>query len=489
MQYLTQDSEIIGKINELTSAKILWVDTEIADWYTEYPRLSIIQVLTKPSSTESHVYILDVLDKHHLASYFINQIMINPQIEKVFHNASFDLKYLGNIDARNVTCTLKIARKISKQVLGVSNLQLKTLATELCKFSDVDKEEQSSDWGRRPLTQKQLKYAAMDTVYLAAVHQRLLNSKSHVLTSVIEVVPSSVQPAGKPESLTPNKLRLAFECPRLFYLNHHFGGSTLFVPTEEIVGTGQFHELVDELIDLLLNKPDLTEIFSPSASELVVEEIADSIQQLYYKKIFYAYLQKSTNKNSNLAQPLLKVWQGLKELILHFAELLVINRHYCSAETVICETFIIEDRKLEHYFNLPNNSQQRVLGRYDYLVFNFELKRLCLIEFKTYQPVDLSAQLAQVAVYSYMMWLYKKAPVDSAVYCILPFQEYYYTWEQLEHIAHELIPRKLQQMQQWLSWREESPNPPPATIQPHLCKICPQQQKCQSYFRGSSQNA
>ncbi|RUT02804.1 hypothetical protein DSM106972_057240 [Dulcicalothrix desertica PCC 7102] len=488
MQYLTGSIEIITKINELTSAKILWVDTEIADWYTEKPRLSIIQVLTKANDAASQsVYIFDVLDKHDLISYFINQIMINPQIEKVCHNASFDLKYLGSIDAQNITCTLKKARRISKEVLQVSNLQLKTLATELCNFSDVDKEEQGSDWGRRPLTQKQLKYAAMDTVYLAAVHQRLLAfSKANVLTPVIEVAPSSTQPVEKPKSLTPNKLRLAFECPRLLYLNHHFGGSTLFLQTEDVIDISQFHNLVDELINLLLNKPDFIELFRPSASELVVEQIAHNIQQLYYNRIFYAYLQKATSKDSKLAQPLLKVWEGLKKLIISFAELLIINRNYCDAENVISETFIVEDRKLEHYFNLPDNSQLRVLGRYDYLVFNFDLNRLCLIEFKAYQPVDLSAQLAQVAVYSYMLSQNKKAPVDSVVYCILPFKEYYYSWEQLEHIAHELIPRKLEQMQQWLTWRAPLPNPPPATIQPHLCQICPQQQKCQSYFGGSS---
>lgn len=486
MQYLIGSIEIIAKINELTSAKVLWVDTEIADWYTENPRLSIIQVLTEASDTVSQsVYIFDVLDKHDLISYFINQIMINSEIEKVFHNASFDLKYLGSIDARNITCTLKKARKISKEVLQVSNLQLKTLATELCNFSDVDREEQGSDWGRRPLTQKQLKYAAMDTVYLAAVHQRLLKfSKSNVLTSIIEVAPSSVQSAEKPKSLTPNKLRLAFECPRLLYLNHHFGGSTLFFQTENVVDIGQFNNLVDELINLLLNKLDFAELFSPSVLELIPEQIADSIQQYYYQRIFYAFLQKATNKDSSLAHPLLQIWEGLKELILHFAKLLVTNRRYCSAESVIHKTFITEDRKLEHYFHLPDDSQLRVLGRYDYLVFNFELNRLCLIEFKAYQPVELSAQLAQVAVYSYMLSQRKKAPVDSVVYCISPFKEYYYAWEQLEYIAQEIIPRKLQQMQQWLTWRAPSPNPPPATIQPHLCKICPQQQKCQSYFRG-----
>lgn len=494
MQYLISSNEIRAQIDKLTLLKTLWLDTEIADWSTNYPRLSLIQVLvgTDTDTKSQSVYILDVLDKDDLAAYFIQQIMVNPQIEKVFHNASFDLKYLGGKSAQNVTCTLKIAQKITKNVLRVSNLQLKTLATELCKFSDVDKEEQGSDWGRRPLTQKQLQYAAMDTVYLAAVHQALLKfSKSNILNSIFDMAPSSRESVEKPQSLslTPTKLRTAFECPRLFYLKERFGGNTLFLPPENVVGIGQiFHDLADELINLLVNKP-YTDIFKSAASELVLEEVASNIQQLYYNKIFYSYLQQSIKKDSNLAQPLLKVWQGLQGLIRRFAELLVINRRYCNAESVIRETFVTEDRKLEHYFTLPDNLQLRVAGRFDCLVFNFETKRLCVIEFKTYQPVDPSAQLAQVAVYSYMMWQKKKAPVDSAVYCVLPeFKEYQYPWEQLENTVHQLIPYKLQQMQQWLTWEPPSPNPPPATVQPHLCKICPQQQKCQSYFAGTSQN-
>ncbi|BAZ17820.1 cell division FtsK/SpoIIIE [Calothrix sp. NIES-4071] len=491
MQYLITSNEIRSQIDELSLLKTLWLDTEIADWSTNYPRLSLIQVLVNTDTASQSVYILDVLDKHDLAAYFIQQIMVNSQIEKVFHNASFDLKYLGGKSAQNITCTLKIAQKISKNVLMVSNLQLKTLATELCKFSDVDKEEQGSDWGRRPLTQKQLQYAAMDTVYLAAVHQALLKfSKSNIVNPIFDMAPNSRHSAETQSlSLTPTKLRTAFECPRLFYLKERFGGNTLFLPPENVVGIGQiFHDLADELINLLINKP-YTDIFKSAASELVVEEVAYNIQQLYYNKIFYSYLQKSINKDSNFAQPLFKVWQGLQGLIRRFAELLVINRRYCNAESVIRETFVIEDRKLEHYFNLPDNSELRVAGRFDCLVFKFETKRLCVIEFKTYQPVDPSAQLAQVAVYSYMMWLRKKAPVDSAVYCVLPeFKEYHYPWEQLENTVHQLIPYKLQQMRQWLTWAPPSPNPPPATIHSHLCKICPQQQKCQSYFVSDNQN-
>lgn len=488
MHYLTEATEIRTQIAKLSSAKTLWLDTEIADWNTPYPKLSLIQVLANPTDSRAEsVYILDVLYKPDLAAYFINQIMVNPQIEKLFHNASFDLKYLGGQLAQNVTCTLKLARKITREVLQVSNLQLKTLAAELCQFSNVNKEEQGSDWRQRPLSQKQLQYAAMDTVYLAAVHRRLLEiSNPNIINNIFDMVSNgSKKSTEKSEnsSLNATKVRVAFECPRLFYLNQRFGGNTLFLPRNTHTGIGKaFHQLADDFV-IATYEPRFQDLFKPSAAQLQVEEIASGMQQLFYELKFYPYLEQVVKKDANQAQALLQVWQGLQRLIKRFAELLIVNRRYCDAETVIRKTFITEERSLEYYFNLPDGTQQRVGGEFDCLVYNFELKRLCVVEFKTYQPADPSAQLAQVALYSYMLWQKKKVAVNSAVYCVLPeFKEYQYTWEQLENTVHQLIPYKLQQMQQWLSWEPPSPNPPPPTTQPYLCEICPQQQKCQTYF-------
>jgi ribonuclease D len=174
MPYLTAANDIKAHIAKFSQAKILWVDTEIAD-YKSNPRLSLIQVLADSTdSTGDATFLLDVLDQPELAKDFINQIMVNPNIEKVLHNASYDIRFLGNDDAQNVTCTLKMARKIPAYILPLPNRQLKTLIETLCGIAYVDKTEQSGDWAKRPLTQKQLEYAKMDAVYLAGVHRRLL---------------------------------------------------------------------------------------------------------------------------------------------------------------------------------------------------------------------------------------------------------------------------------------------------------------------------
>ena len=482
MHYLTEASEIYNQISQLSLSKTLWIDTEIADWYTDKPKLALIQVLADYTDlTGESAYIFDVLDKPDLAVYFINQIMVNPQIEKVFHNAGFDLKYLGKELAENVTCTFKIARKITKEVLETTNLKLKTLAAELCQFSHVDAEEGTSDWGKRPLTQKQLNYAAMDTVYLATVHYRLLEISN---PDVISRVFNMVDHKSENSSLTPTKVRLAFECPRLFYLNHHFNCKAIFSPKNTPGGVGNvFHKLADDFINLLLIEPGFKNLFNPSTTQLNVDKITSEIQQLFYQIKFFPYLQNTIVQDGSKAPVLLQVWQGLQGLIKKFTELLVINRRYCSAETLISNTFISGERNLEHYFDLPNGTKQLIRGEFDCLVFNFELKRLCMVEFKTYQPVDLAAQLAQVSLYSYMLSKQKKTPIDSAVYCVLPeFKEYKYSWEQLENTVHQLIPHKLLQMQNWLSWESPNPNPPPMTTEPYLCEICPQQQKCQTFF-------
>ncbi len=173
MPYLTAANDIKALIAKISQAKILWVDTEIAD-YKSNPRLSLIQVLADSTdATGDAAFLLDVLDQPELAKIFISQIMVNPDIEKVLHNASYDIRFLGNDDAQNVTCTLKMARKIPAYILPLPNRQLKTLIETLCGIAYVDKTEQSGDWAKRPLTQKQLEYAKMDAVYLVGVHRRL----------------------------------------------------------------------------------------------------------------------------------------------------------------------------------------------------------------------------------------------------------------------------------------------------------------------------
>lgn len=184
MSYLDCPTAIRDRIAQYRQSPRLWLDTEVADCFTPSPRLSLIQVATVAEMQDAVV--LDVLDRPELVEEFIETIMADRSIEKVFHNAAFDLRFLGKQRANNVTCTLKLARSLPKELLPVENHKLKTLAEYIIPAADVDKSEQASDWGRRPLRSGQLHYARMDVVYLGLVHQGLLAVQSLVAASAAQ---------------------------------------------------------------------------------------------------------------------------------------------------------------------------------------------------------------------------------------------------------------------------------------------------------------
>ena len=482
--YLTQATEIKGAIDTLALETILWVDTETADWKTKYPKISLIQVLINPDDrTGESAYILDVLDRPQLVAYFLQKIISNPKIEKVFHHASYDLKFLGKKQAKNITCTYQLARKISKKRLGTSNLKLKTLAVELCGFTQIDCEPQSSDWRRRPLSEKQLHYAKLDTVYLAHVHRQLLEFIAPKYTQTEEEIFVPTAKLNDP-SFSVTNVRVAFECPRLFYLERRFGGKTVFLPKTQYAAIGNpFHQLAQKFVELAIADTRFRSLLTPAAEQLQAEEVAQEMQQLFYTIEFYPYLQSVVGEKPHLAPTLYQIWQGVCGLIRHYAQLLVANRYHCHADTILPQTFVDRELRVQAQFKLPDGTTQLVRGQFDSLVYDVANRRLCAVEYKTYQAADLSAQVAQVALYAYMLQQQKRKPVDAAVYCVLPeFRAYQFPWEELDRTVHQLIPHKLAQMRQWLAWEPPQPNPPPPTSQSKLCEICPQQQKCQGYF-------
>ncbi len=486
MFYLTKPDEITLIIDKLALSKILWLDTETADWQTSKPKISLIQASDDVTDiTGVKAYVLDVLEKPELVAYFINKIMANSKIEKVFHNASYDLRFLGKEQAKNVTCTLQLARRLKrsfKEVFQLPNLKLKTLAEELCGFSNVDKTEQSSNWRQRPLTKSQLEYANLDSVYLAQIHRRLLEISNPVKLENMKKVANS-------HSFSVTKVRVAFECPRLFYLGDRWGGNMMFLLGENSskIGT-QFHQLADNFAFIAKQETRFSLLFKPDVEQLDVSAIAQQMQQLFYELSFFPYLKATLQTNPGKVTALYQLWEALKGLIHHWAKLLIQNRYYCSYTDVISKTLIAIKPAVKHSFQLADGKQQLVQGRFDSVVYDFENHRLCVVEYKTYPAIDKSAQLAQVALYSYMLKEKLGVTIDSAVYSVLPnWEELTFTWDELEKTIHQLIPQKLQQMRQWRAWDAPQPNPPPPTTQPDLlCNICPQKTKCQSFFEVKS---
>ncbi len=103
----------------------------------------------------------------------LKALLENPSIEKVFHFARFDIAALAtglNIEVNPIFCT-KVASKLGRTYTprhGLKDLVMELVGVEL------DKQSQSSDWGRvEDLSKDQLTYAANDTRYLLQARNQL----------------------------------------------------------------------------------------------------------------------------------------------------------------------------------------------------------------------------------------------------------------------------------------------------------------------------
>ncbi len=151
---------------ELSSEKVLAFDTEADSFYHYFDKTCLVQVATR-----RQIYLIDPLalgGPSELAP--LGPIFASPEIRKIFHAAEYDLFVLKR------DCSFQFQglfdTMISAQLLGYPSVGLAGLAE---RHFDVKlpKDEQRSDWSARPLSQRQLNYAAADVLYLIPLAERL----------------------------------------------------------------------------------------------------------------------------------------------------------------------------------------------------------------------------------------------------------------------------------------------------------------------------
>ena len=142
------------------------IDCEFMGLNVERDRLCLVQI----SNGNNDAHIIQ-LDKEKYNAPNLKKLLIDRNINKIFHYARSDLlfikKYL-NVDVENVNCT-KIMSKIARSYSDKHGL--KDLIKEFIGL-DVSKHLQTSDFGGN-LSDKQLQYCAKDVIYLHKIFQEL----------------------------------------------------------------------------------------------------------------------------------------------------------------------------------------------------------------------------------------------------------------------------------------------------------------------------
>ncbi|WP_310650188.1 ribonuclease D [Colwellia sp. MB02u-6] len=161
-----EDSEQLHLVcQRYSQASILAIDTEFVRTRTLYPKLGLIQI--NDGKTLALIDPVALLD---LSPFW--QLLENPNVQKVLHACSEDLEVFltaGNCQPLNLIDSQIIMSFLGHGIsMGYAAMIAHYTGIEL------DKSESRADWMKRPLTQKQLSYAAADVEHLFDILPRLM---------------------------------------------------------------------------------------------------------------------------------------------------------------------------------------------------------------------------------------------------------------------------------------------------------------------------
>lgn len=151
----------------LSFGNIVAIDTETLGLRPQRDRLCLVQL----SSGDGTAHLVQ-LKQGDYAAPNLKKLLADPAVTKLFHFARFDVgvmyKYLGVVTTP-IYCT-KIASRMARTFTG--HHSLKTLCKDLLGV-DLDKQQQTTDWGADTLTPEQMNYAASDVLYLHRMKDEL----------------------------------------------------------------------------------------------------------------------------------------------------------------------------------------------------------------------------------------------------------------------------------------------------------------------------
>ena len=162
--YITRQHQFDLALNYLKNCKNIAVDTESSGFYTYESEICLIQI----SSGNEH-YLIDTLCGLKLDA--LNDLFSSNRHTIIFHASASDITELRRIypyEFKNIFDTF-----LSAKLLGLESCGLAALVEKFLGIT-MKKTEQKSNWKKRPLTESQLDYAHLDTVYLEALMEKML---------------------------------------------------------------------------------------------------------------------------------------------------------------------------------------------------------------------------------------------------------------------------------------------------------------------------
>jgi len=165
MHVITTTQELAGAVAALEKSDFVTVDTEFIRETTFWPELCLIQ-MAAPGVT---VLVDPLAAGMDLKPFF--DLMANEAVTKVFHAARQDIEIvfnLGRLIPHPVFDT-----QVAAMVCGFGDSVSYEQIVQKVTGEQIDKSSRFTDWRARPLSDKQLVYAAADVTHLIEVYKYL----------------------------------------------------------------------------------------------------------------------------------------------------------------------------------------------------------------------------------------------------------------------------------------------------------------------------
>ena len=165
-EMIDRASDLESLAKDLLREDVIGVDTEADSFYHYFDKTCLVQIATR-----KNFYLIDPLALGGPAELTpLGPVLANPDLRVVFHAAEYDIFVLKRdcaFDFAGLFDTMISAQLLGYPAIGLSALVEKHFGVTL------PKDQQRSDWSRRPLSDKQKVYAAGDVQYLIRLAEKL----------------------------------------------------------------------------------------------------------------------------------------------------------------------------------------------------------------------------------------------------------------------------------------------------------------------------
>jgi ribonuclease D len=176
-QVITVQQKLDEFVTTIADATILALDTEFMRRRTLYPEVALIQVYDG-----QNLALLDPLADLDYSAFW--EVLKSEHVLKILHSPSEDIEVFNNF--AGFVPTPMFDTQFALQLLGEGNcVGFANMVKQILEI-EIDKSESRTNWLQRPLTTKQLDYAASDVFYLLPCFEHIYKKISEKgLTDIV----------------------------------------------------------------------------------------------------------------------------------------------------------------------------------------------------------------------------------------------------------------------------------------------------------------